>query len=152
MARGKSVTPVDSTSVVNKGVAYTFAFRLPHCPTCAPTANRKRGGDLAFFAVFLTIGFIATIGLLVLGLSLESQILIAGSFVGGPIAGILLPWAWSALRPGHKGRGSRHQAVYASALDLTTTAVPTGFELTFENAAYASRFITLNRSRGVTTD
>lgn len=150
VSKGRQVRGIESASIVNHGVGYVFRFAVPHCPSCADTANRKRPGVMGMVAAFLAVSVPVAIGMVAVGAATERDWLIVGSLLGGPLAGIVFPYAWMKLRRPRAGRGSRYQAVYVSDIEVTLTGVPTGFALAFENAAYASRFVALNKSAGVT--
>jgi hypothetical protein len=150
VSKGKQVRAVESASVVNKGVAYVFRFLVPHCSLCADTANAKRAGVMGLLAAFLSVSVPVAIVMLGFGAATNRDWLIVGSFVVGPLAGIAVPYLWMKARGSRAGRGSRYQAVYVSDLEMTSTAVPVAFTLAFENPAYASRFVALNKAAGVT--
>lgn len=143
------VRAVDSASIVNRGVPYTFRFAIPHCGGCLDTANRKRPGLMGFFAAFLAVGLPVLLAFMLWGAATNRDGLIAAAFVAGPLAGLALPWAWTKLRRPRVGQSSRYQAVYASEVDVGLSGVPEGFVLSFANPAYAARFAALNRDIGV---
>jgi hypothetical protein len=140
------VRPVESTSIVNRGVAYLFRFAIPHCSACADTANRKRLGFMGLLAAFLAISVPVGIVMLGVGAATNRDWIISASLLVAPALGVGLPWAWRKLRRPRPGQASRYQAVYVSGIDVELSGVPTGFTLAFENDAYATRFSALNRA------
>jgi len=149
LGEGPQLRPVESASIVNRGVAYTFRFRVPHCRACAETAGRKRPGLMGMLAAFLAISVPIGIALLAAGAATNRDSLIVASFVVAPLAGLALPFAWARLRRARPGQASRYQAVFASSIDVGLSGVPEGFALSFENPAYAARFVALNKQAGV---
>jgi hypothetical protein len=143
------VRPVESTSIVNLGVAYVFRFAIPHCAACSDTANRKRPGLMGLIAAFLVISLPIGIAILAAGAALNRDGLVYAALLVGPLAGVVLPQAWMmALRP-RRGQASRYQSVYVSSLDTGFAGLPNSCTMTFENSAYGSRFVALNRDAGV---
>jgi hypothetical protein len=149
--RGKQVRGIESASAANRGVAYVFTFVVPHCPTCADTANRKRAGVMGMLAAFLAVSVPVAIGMIAAGAATNHDSLMLLALLVGPLAGIAVPYAWARVRRRQVGRGSRYQAVYVSDIEVGLAGVPTGFTLAFENDAYASRFVSMNRAAGVTS-
>jgi len=145
----RGVRPVESFSTVNRGVAYTFGFRIPHCSVCADTANRKRPGLMGMLAAFLGVSVPVGIAMLGVGAATNRDGLITASLVAAPLAGLALPYLWVKARRPRAGQASRYQAVYASGIDIDFSGTPNGFTLAFENPTYARRFVDLNRDRGV---
>jgi hypothetical protein len=149
LSKGKQVEAIESASVANRGVAYVFRFPVPHCSVCADTANRKRPGSLGLLAAGLVVAAVVAIGMITVGAVTNRDFLVGGSILGGPLAGILVPYAWTKVGRSRAARGSRYQAVYVSDIEVTATGVPVGFAIAFENAAYAARFEGVNRAAGV---
>jgi hypothetical protein len=87
--------------------------------------------------------------MLFVGAATNHDWLIYSSLLVGPLAGVALPQAWLRARRPRPGMASRYQAVYVSGLEIDFGGQPTGFTMTFENPAYASRFVALNRDAGV---
>ena len=152
LGRGKDLRAVRSESIANHAVAYVFRFAVPHCSVCAETASRKRAGALGMVAVGLAAALVTWIGMMLAGGLMDQDWLASGAIAGGVVAGVLVPFAWSRLRSSRGRRGSRYQAVSAASISLSATAVPTGVTLAFENAAYASRVVALNKAAGVTLE
>ena len=152
LGRSKDLRAVRSESIANHVVAYVFRFAIPHCSVCAPTANRKRAGALGMVAVGLAAALVTWIGMMLAGGLMDQDWLASGAIVGGLVAGVLVPFAWSRLRSSQGRRGSRYQAVSAASISLSAAGVPTGVTLAFENAAYASRVVALNKAAGVTLE
>jgi hypothetical protein len=143
LKKGGQVRPVESTSIANRVVAYVFKFRVPHCPTCAKTANRKRPGAMGLAAAFLALSVPVIIVMMGVGAATNRDGLIMGSFVVGPLVGLAVPYAWRKLRR------PRYQAVHVSDIEVGLSGVPTGFTVAFESDAYAAQFVALNRAAGV---
>ncbi len=149
LATGNRVRPIESVSVVNRGVAYTFRLQIPHCARCADTASRKRPGAMGMLAAFLAVSVPVMIVLLGFGLANNKDGLVGSSFVVGPAAGVAVPLLWSRRRRPLPGQASAYQPTYASAIEVDFSGVPKSFTLTFENASYADRFVALNKELGV---
>jgi hypothetical protein len=150
LAGGSNVRSVDSYSIVNRGVAYTFRFAIPHCPECFATANRKRPGVLGFVAGILGISVPLGITIALVGAANNIDALIYGSLLAAPAVAAALIWGWIKLVRRPRGRqASAYQAVYANGIDVMFAGTPTGFDLVFENEAYADRFIAMNREAGL---
>jgi hypothetical protein len=150
LREGTLVQPIESVSVVNRAVAYTFRFPVPHCPDCARTANRKRPGVLGYVGAALGLGVPAGIVIAGFGSAYNLDVLIYGAILAGPALGAALMLLWVTLVRRPRGRqASAYQAVYATGIDVILGGTPSGFDLVFENAAYADRFIALNRKAGV---
>lgn len=150
LSEDRRVRPVESTSVVNLAVAYMFRFAIPHCFACSDTANRKRPGTMGMIAAFLAIAVPIGIAMLAAGAATNRDWVIYASLIVGPLAGVVLPQAWMRARRPRPGQASRYQAAYVSGLEIDFGGLPTGFTIAFENSAYASRFLALNRDSGVT--
>jgi hypothetical protein len=145
LASGSRVRPVETASIVNRGVAYTFTFPVPHCGNCTDTAKRKRPGMLGTMAAFLTVSVPAIIVMLGFGAAYNNDALIGASLVAGPALGIAIPYLWTRMRKPRPGQASWYQAAYVSAVEVAFSGVPKSFTLTFENDAYADKFISLNK-------
>jgi len=149
LAMGPSIQPVESKSVVNRGVAYTFSLPIPHCPACKHTANRKRLGLMGLFAVFIASSLLIGIAVAIAGGVLERDGWMSASPVLGLLAGVAVTTLTAKARRPRPGQASAYQAVYASALDVEFSGTPTGAVLSFANDVYGSRFIAANRGIGV---
>ena len=149
LASGSRVTSVESLSIVNRGVPYSFRFRIGHCVACVDTANRKRPGAMGMLAAFLVVAVPVSIVVFGVGVANEHNGLMAASMIVGPAVGIAVPWLWTRMRKPRPGQATRYQAVYASGVDVDFSGVPKGFTLAFENDAYGERFLALNRDLGV---
>jgi hypothetical protein len=145
LASGPQVRSVESLSIVNRGVPYSFKFRIGHCVACADTADRKRPGAMGLVAAFLAIAVPVSIVALGVGMAYEIQSLIVGSLLIGPAMGIAVPWLWLRMRRPRPGQVTRYQAVYASAIDVDMSGMPKGFTMSFENDAFGDRFVAMNR-------
>jgi hypothetical protein len=147
LASGSRVRSIESASIVNRGVAYTFWFDIPHCLSCIDTANRRRPGVLGLIGSVLGIGVPLGIAIAVTALAYDIDALIAGSM--GPGIAAALMWGWiKIVRRPRDGQASGYQAVYATGLEVQSSGAPTGFELVFANDGYADRFVTMNRDAG----
>ncbi len=149
LAEGPQVRLHDSVSILNRGVAYVFRFPIPHCTSCADTANRKRPDLFGTFAVFLATSILVSIALGFWGKEINSGALTSASFFVGPLVGMALTGAWANRRRPRPGQASPYQAVHVSRLDMEFSGTPKGFELEFANSAYADRFLALNRGLGL---
>ena len=150
LASGSRVRSIESASIVNRSVAYTFWFDIPHCLSCIDTANRRRPGVLGLIGSILGIGVPLGFVIGVTALVYNIDALILGSIVLGPLiaAALTLGWIKIVRRP-RDGQSSGYQAVYATGLDVEfSSGKPTGFELVFANDGYADRFVTMNRDAG----
>ena len=92
------VRPVESSSIVNHGVAYTFRLPIPHCRDCAETANRKRPGLMGQAAAFIAISVSIGIVMLGVGVGLDRDDVIFGGLILAPVAGVLFPYLWARAR------------------------------------------------------
>lgn len=146
---GMQVRSIGTSSMVSRGVEYSFRFQVPHCRNCAKTANRQRPGFLGRVAAFLIVGFPVFLFLLFYGAFTENETLLISSVVLGPLAGLALPPVWMKLRRPKAGQSSRYQAVYVSSIDVDLSGEPDGFTLAFENERYADRFLALNQDKGL---
>jgi hypothetical protein len=144
LAEGPGVRPVESVSVVNRGVAYTFRFPVPHCASCRDTANRKRLGAMGHFALFLAASVLTGIAIAIAGQSLGSSGLTSASFIAGPVIGLAVAIAWSQARRPRPGQSSAYQAVFVSSLDVEFSGTPKAAVIAFANAGYADRFTVSN--------
>jgi hypothetical protein len=149
LTEGTSVRPVESVSIVNRGVPYTFRFTIPHCASCRDTANRKRLGVMGLFAIFFASSVLIGIAFAIAGAMLERGGLTSASFVAGPLAGLAVAIAAAKARRPRPGQASAHQAVYVSGMDVEFSGTPKGAVLAFANDAYADRFLVANGALGV---
>jgi hypothetical protein len=145
LASGNRVRPIETASIVNRGVPYTFKLRVPHCANCSDTAKRKRPGMMGMLAAFLAVSVPVIIVMLGAGAANNSDGLMGASLIVGPAVGVLVPYLWTRMRKPRPGQASRYQAAYASAIDVEFSGQPKSFTLTFENDLYAGKFIALNK-------
>lgn len=149
LSQSEGVRPVESTSIVNRGVAYLFRFAIPHCGVCSDTANRMRLGVMGLIAAFLVVSISTGIAMVAAGAATNRDWLIHAAVIVGPLAGVALPQGWMKARRPHQGQASRYQAVYVSGLEIDLAGVPSSFTIRFENPDYARRFVKLNRDVSV---
>jgi len=150
LSAGSRVRSIESASIVNRSVAYTFWFDIPHCRGCIDTANRRRPGVLALIGSVLGMGVPLGIVIALVALAYDSDALLGGAIVIGPAIAAALVWGWiKIIRRPRGGQSSGYQAVYATGLDVEfTSGKPTAFELVFTNETYADRFVAMNRDAG----